>query len=86
MADDVTRMPNGPTCLVDLVEFLGAEVAFGNMTKDAAAQRIVEFSEAGITHYGAADLLGNAGLVRAAYRQQGDRARQALRELRGDPS
>lgn len=70
-----------PTYLVDLVELLGAEVAFGSTTKDAAVQRIVEFSDGGLTRFGAANVLDRAATVRASYRHEADEARRGLERV-----
>lgn len=71
-----------PTCLVDLVELLGAEVAFGSTTKVVAVQRLVEFADGGLTRFGAADLLDRAATVRASYRHEADEARLGLERVR----
>jgi hypothetical protein len=53
--------------LIDLIEFLGSSVDDGLMPVDEAVQRLVEFSERGLTHRGARDSLAKHQTVRANY-------------------
>lgn len=64
--------------LVDLIELLGASVDDGLIPLDEAAQRVVEFSEGGLTHRGAVDSLRKHRTIRASYTRIGDDARAAL--------
>lgn len=69
--------------LVDLIEQLGRAVDAGTMRVEDATQRLVEFSEAGLTHRGARDALNRHGTIRSDYRRIFDDVRQALSRLDG---
>ncbi len=56
-------------------------VAAGQMDRGAAVQRIVEYSDGGLTRRGAEDLLDNWATARGRYQQAGDIARDGLRRL-----
>lgn len=53
--------------LVDLVEQLGQQVENGTISRDDAAQRIVEYSEGGLTKHGALDMLARWRSARGTY-------------------
>jgi hypothetical protein len=67
--------------LVDLIELLGASVDAGLMPLDEAVQRVVEFSEGGLTHLGAADSLRRHRTIRASYARIFDDAKASLHAL-----
>lgn len=69
--------------LVDMIEELGADVAAGLVDADTATQQLQEFSNGGLTHYGAADLLKKWKTARATYAAIGKQAREDLRVIAG---
>jgi len=81
---------SGATCMADLVEQLGAEVAVGTLTRDEAVQRIVEFADGGYTRLGAEEVLSRAATFRgdmqrlaAEVRDNLERVRRAIAEQEG---
>lgn len=63
-------------------EALGQSVNEGLITREAAIQELVEFSDGGITRVGAADMIDNWQGVRAKYSKAFETAREGLRKLR----
>ena len=72
--------------LVDLIEQLGEAIDAGTMHADDATQRLVEFSEAGLTHRGARDALNRHRTIRSEYGRIFDDVRDALARLNGGRS
>lgn len=67
--------------LVDYIEELGEQVESGTLDKDTAVQRLVEFSEGGLTKLGAEDSLANWRTRRQEYTAIFDNAQRQLNEL-----
>lgn len=53
--------------MVDEIERLGQQVEQDDMSREDAIQRLVEYTELGLTHRGAADLLGDWRNARRRY-------------------
>jgi hypothetical protein len=67
--------------LVDLIEEQGIAVEVGLVDRAAAIQRVVEFSDGGLTRFGAEGLLDNWQTTRARYADEFMRAEMALAAL-----
>jgi hypothetical protein len=63
-------------------EALGQSVSQGLITREAAIQELVEFSDGGITRVGAADMIDNWQGVRGKYVKAMDDARDRIRKLK----
>jgi hypothetical protein len=62
----------------DVAEELGAAVSAGLLDRDSAAQQLMEFSDEGLTLYGAETLIDSWQTVRARYADEMMRAEMGL--------
>lgn len=67
--------------LVDKIEELGADAEAGTIDRDVAVQLLLEYSDGGLTRFGASDLIGNWRTARAEYQAIGDTARRSINEI-----
>lgn len=67
--------------LVREIERLGAHVAYGDLTQADAVQRVMEYSDGGLTRLGAADLMASPAQARGRYDRVFDAARRGLAGL-----
>lgn len=66
------------TGLAGMAEELGAAVSADLLDRDVAAQQLMEFSDGGLTRYGAGTLIDSWQTVRARYADQMMRAEMGL--------
>ncbi len=73
-----------PTSLVELVENLGPRVNNGSLSKEDAIQLVLEFSDGGLTRYGAETTLADWKTLRTTLERQIAETKAALNRLAGD--